>query len=117
MLASIGAQEHIKFLSPNASSTLRTEGQNLFSCKYSNGYAAFSRVYGKSHVSEVSIAKVCGAFFRGLFGLSAVAWSISSLIAIRASQKRSNSSKFSLSVGSIISVPATGNDTVGAWNP
>ena len=36
------------------------------------------------------------------------------IIDCRASQKRSNSSKFSLSVGSIIMVPATGNETVGA---
>ncbi|MNP61887.1 hypothetical protein D3C76_1571150 [compost metagenome] len=36
---------------------------------------------------------------------------------IMASQKRSSSSLDSLSVGSIISVPATGNDMVGAWKP
>ena len=38
-------------------------------------------------------------------------------IAIIASQNRSSSSFGSLSVGSIISVPATGKDTVGAWKP
>ncbi len=38
-------------------------------------------------------------------------------IAIIASQNRSSSSFGSLSVGSTISVPATGNDTVGAWKP
>ena len=34
-----------------------------------------------------------------------------------ASQKRSSSAFGSLSVGSTISVPGTGNDTVGAWKP
>jgi hypothetical protein len=38
-------------------------------------------------------------------------------IAIIASQKRSSSARSSLSVGSTISVPATGNDIVGAWKP
>ena len=42
---------------------------------------------------------------------------ISSRIAIIASQKRSSSALDSLSVGSIISVPATGKDMVGAWKP
>ncbi len=43
--------------------------------------------------------------------------SISARIAIIASQNRSSSPLSSLSVGSTISVPATGNDIVGAWNP
>ena len=34
-----------------------------------------------------------------------------------ASQNRSTSARSSLSVGSIMKVPATGNDIVGAWNP
>ena len=42
---------------------------------------------------------------------------ISSRIATIASQNRSISSRFSLSVGSTMSVPATGNDIVGAWMP
>jgi hypothetical protein len=42
---------------------------------------------------------------------------ISARMAIMASQKRSSSALDSLSVGSIISVPATGNDMVGAWKP
>ena len=33
------------------------------------------------------------------------------------SASRSSSALDSLSVGSIMSVPATGNDTVGAWKP
>ena len=41
----------------------------------------------------------------------------SSRMAMRASQKRSSSALGSLSVGSIIKVPATGKLTVGAWNP
>ncbi len=32
-----------------------------------------------------------------------------------ASQKRSSSALVSLSVGSIMNVPGTGNDIVGAW--
>ena len=43
--------------------------------------------------------------------------SISALIAIIASQNRSISARSSDSVGSTISVPATGNDMVGAWKP
>ena len=39
------------------------------------------------------------------------------LIPINASQNLSSSCLDSLSVGSIITVFATGNDTVGAWNP
>ena len=42
---------------------------------------------------------------------------ISSRMAIIASQKRSISASDSLSVGSTMSVPAIGNDIVGAWNP
>ena len=62
----------------------------------------------------------CGAFFRTLSVRSAIPSSISrisSRMEIRASQKRSSSDLSSLSVGSIISVPATGNETVGAWKP
>ncbi len=42
---------------------------------------------------------------------------ISSRMAIIASQKRSSSALVSDSVGSIISVPATGQLMVGAWKP
>ena len=42
---------------------------------------------------------------------------ISSRMLIMASQKRSSSDLGSLSVGSIMRVPATGNDMVGAWKP
>ena len=42
---------------------------------------------------------------------------ISSRMAIIASQKRSSSASGSLSVGSTISVPATGKLSVGAWKP
>ena len=62
----------------------------------------------------------CGAFFNTLLTLSALPSSISRisfLISINASQKRSSSSCGSLSVGSIINVPATGKETVGAWKP
>jgi hypothetical protein len=42
---------------------------------------------------------------------------ISARIASIASTKRSSSAFDSLSVGSTISVPGTGNDMVGAWKP
>jgi hypothetical protein len=42
---------------------------------------------------------------------------ISARMAIIASQKRSSSRLGSLSVGSTISVPATGKLSVGAWKP
>ncbi len=77
-------------------------------------------VYGRSHASSTSASAVCGARRSGLFSRSIRPSSIariSSRIAIIASQKRSSSSRDSLSVGSIIIVPATGQDIVGAWNP
>ena len=42
---------------------------------------------------------------------------VSARMAIIASQNRSSSMRSSDSVGSIIRVPATGNDMVGAWKP
>src|SRR5215475_15930542 len=84
------------------------------------GYAATDRGYGCGQSSAVTIAAVCGAFTSGLSvaGQSpALTLSISSRIAIIASQNRSSSARSSDSVGSTISVPATGNDMVGAWNP
>ena len=63
---------------------------------------------------------MCGAFFSRLPARGAAPLSISAIssrMAIIASQKRSSSAFDSLSVGSIISVPGTGNDIVGAWKP
>ncbi len=63
---------------------------------------------------------MCGAFFSGLSARSHspdFTFAISPAIAIIASQKRSSSAFDSLSVGSTISVSATGNDSVGAWKP
>ena len=63
---------------------------------------------------------MCGALRSGLSSTGhspAATLAISPRIAIIASQKRSSSRRSSLSVGSIISVPATGNDIVGAWKP
>ena len=63
---------------------------------------------------------VCGAFLSGLLVLSMRPSSIaraSSRIASIASQKRSSSALVSDSVGSIISVPATGQLMVGGWKP
>ncbi len=63
---------------------------------------------------------MCGALASGLSarGHSPDATrSISPLMAIMASQNRSISDSGSDSVGSIISVPATGKLMVGAWKP
>jgi hypothetical protein len=60
---------------------------------------------------------VCGAFLRRLFFASAAPVStavISAWMEIIASQKRSSSYFDSLSVGSTMSVPATGHESVGA---
>ena len=68
----------------------------------------------------MTTAAVCGACLRTLSLASAApvtTASISARMAINASQKRSSSALGSLSVGSTISVPGTGNDTVGAWKP
>src|SRR6478672_13159287 len=118
--SSIGGQEQIKLRSPYGLSIRPTLGQCLFARTNGSGNAACSREYGCGQ-SEAAIAPaVCGAFFRTLSLRSAlpsmIAW-ISARIAIIASQKRSSSSLASLSVGSTISVPTTGNETVGAWKP
>ena len=63
---------------------------------------------------------MCGALRSGLSSAGhspAATRSISPLIAIIASTNRSSSRRSSDSVGSTISVPATGNDIVGAWKP
>ena len=63
---------------------------------------------------------MCGAKRNGLWSngqVPSATSSISAWIAIIASQKRSSSSSVSLSVGSIINVPATGKLIVGAWKP
>ena len=75
---------------------------------------------GASSRRLISMLAVCGAFFSGLSSASyspEATRSISCRIAIIASQNRSSSARSSLSVGSTISVPATGNDIVGAWKP
>ena len=96
-----------------------TLGQNLCSRSHGAGYAATSREYGRVH-SPITLGAVCGAFLSGLLVLSIAPVStavISAWMAIIASQKRSSSSFDSLSVGSIMSVPATGQLSVGAWKP
>src|ERR1700712_1802893 len=83
------------------------------------GKAAASRAYECSQ-APVTEDAVCGAWTSGLSSAGhspAATWSISALIAIMASQNRSSSPRCSLSVGSTISVPGTGNDMVGAWKP
>lgn len=102
------------------SSNLVTEGQNFFSNNHGTGYAAASREYGRSHSLVNRSRWVCGDIFntlpsRGCSPLSTAA--ISFRIEMRASQNRSSSALFSDSVGSIISVLATGQDMVGAWKP
>jgi hypothetical protein len=68
----------------------------------------------------VTARAVWGARRRGLssaFTRPSSTSRISCRIAIIASQKRSSSAFDSLSVGSTMSVPATGHDIVGAWKP
>lgn len=68
-------------------------------------------------MSPVTSFAVCGAFLRTLSLRSEKPVSsspISFRMAIMASQKRSSSALSSLSVGSIMSVPGTGQDMVGA---
>ena len=63
---------------------------------------------------------MCGALRSGLSVRSnspLPTFSISSRMVTIASTKRSSSALSSLSVGSTISVPATGKLIVGAWNP
>src|SRR5215831_9126802 len=118
--ASIGGHVQTKFRSPYASSIRPTLGQNLQSRTQGAGKAACSRLYGRSHSLAITIEAVWGALLSRLFVRgwrpSMMSW-ISARIRIIASQNRSNSAFDSLSVGSIINVPATGNDTVGAWKP
>src|SRR3954466_14818843 len=98
----------------------RTGGQYFAVRSTPFGYAATVRGYGCGHSSAVTAEAVCGAFARGLSDTGhtpAATWSISALMAIIAAQKRSSSVRSSLSVGSTMSVPATGNDIVGAWKP
>ncbi len=70
--------------------------------------------------ADQALAAVCGAPRNGLSSTGhspRPTRSISARIAIIASQNSSISSRFSLSVGSTISVPATGKLIVGAWKP
>jgi hypothetical protein len=62
--------------------------------------------------------RVGGLFALSSFGQAPVSTlRISSRMEIIAWQKRSSSTQGSLSVGSTISVPATGKLRVGAWKP
>src|SRR5689334_5476473 len=118
--SSIGGQVHTRLRSPYALSTLATGGQYLCSRSHGAGKAACSREYGRSHSVPATAAAVCGAFLSGLFARSIWPLSIAAIsarIEIIASQNRSSSALLSLSVGSTISVPGTGNDIVGAWKP
>ncbi len=95
-----------------------TLGQNFEARVHLSGNAATSREYGCGHSLAVTTAAVCGACFSGLLSLSLsplATAAISPWIEMSTSQKRSSSVFVSLSVGSIMSVPGTGNDIVGAW--
>ncbi|CPU61632.1 Uncharacterised protein [Mycobacteroides abscessus] len=70
--------------------------------------------------SATSAAAVCGAPRSGDSSTAQrpdATASISPRMATSASTNRSSSARSSLSVGSTMSVPATGNESVGAWNP
>ena len=106
--------------SPQVLSIRATDGQNFASFTHGAGKAPCSREYGRSHTAAVTALAVCGARFSGLSSASTRPSSTSRIswrMAIIASQKRSSSAFDSLSVGSTISVPATGHDIVGAWKP
>src|SRR5699024_6619299 len=123
-----------RFRTPKAWSIRRTGGQYLdwiricaLSCTESSssavqlpGYTAISREYGWVHSAAAIDAAVWGAPTRGLSstGQEPETTSSASLAIISiASTKRSISARSSDSVGSIMKVPATGNDMVGAWKP
>src|SRR5262245_28250903 len=117
---STGGHTHIRFRSPYGLSIRPTDGQNLLARTHGSGNAAFSRGYGCVQASAVTDAAVCGAFFSTLSRGSALPVTTSSIscrMAMSASQNRSSSAFASLSVGSTMRVPGTGNDTVGAWKP
>ena len=91
-----------------------TAGQNLWAFTQRGGEGGLARGGTADPTGDaVTACIVWGACFRELFArsmrLSSTA-RISSRIAITASQKRSSSALGSLSVGSIISVPATRNN-------
>src|SRR6185436_7581538 len=114
-LATSSTPAHVqkRLRSPQTLSTRPICGQNLWSCVQAAGNAADSREYGWFHSLLVTNAIVCGAFLSALsvFDILPVSIArISSRIAIIASQKRSSSCFDSLSVGSIMNVPGTGND-------
>src|SRR5512146_1812322 len=95
-----------------------TLGQNFEARVHLSGNAAVSREYGRFQSVAVTTAAVCGACFRGLLSLSLsplATAAISPWMDASASQNRSSSALVSLSVGSIMSVPGTGKDMVGAW--
>src|SRR5699024_1451158 len=123
-----------RFRSPKAWSMRRTGGQHFdwiricaLSCTESSSCTrqlpastATSREYGWVHSPVALVAAVCGAFTSGLssFGqVPATTSSASFAIISIASTKRSISARSSDSVGSIMNVPATGKDMVGAWKP
>src|SRR5438132_1041669 len=111
-----GGQTHTRFRSPYAPSTRPTDGHTLCRRVAGEGNAARSREYGRSQASPMTSSSVCGAWWSRLLsrGLRPSSISrISSWIAIRGSLDRSSPSLLALSVGSIIKVPATGNETVG----
>ena len=68
----------------------------------------------------VTISAVWGACFRVLSAASSAPDSTASIslrMALKASQRRSSSAFDSLSVGSTMRVPTTGQLIVGAWKP
>ena len=97
-----------------------TGGQYLCRRSDATGNAACSRLYGRAQPATSRSSAVWGALRSGLSSAGHSPYStraISARMATMASQNRSSSSFDSDSVGSTISVPATGNHIVGAWNP
>src|SRR5262249_52072350 len=115
--SSIGGQAQTRFRSPYGLSMRETGGQYFAVLRLASGQAACSREYGWVHSVAVTSSAGGGARLGALSCASprpSMPACISARIAIIASQNRSSSSFGSLSVGSTISVPVTGKDTVGA---
>src|SRR5262249_52285050 len=118
--ASTGGHVQTRFRSPYVLSIRATNGQNFPSRTQGAGKAPSSRLYGRSHSSAVTAAAVWGAFRSALFSRGTRPSSIARTWARReqrAAKRRWSWARASLSVGWITSVPATGNDIVGAWKP
>ena len=98
-----------------------TVGQNFRSFTNGRGYAAGSRGYGWAQVSAETSLPRCGGVLEHVVGGVGPPFGDVPDLPANGDQGVAEPVQFrlrlSLSVGSIIMVPGTGQDTVGAWNP